>query len=64
VTLGVQHGQVLGLREGVLLALENRFGPLPGWVGDRLANPSFDQLKRWMTRGLNANSLDAVFADE
>jgi hypothetical protein len=61
---GVVMGQVLGLREGVLFGLESRFGPLPAWVQDRMANPTLDQLKVWMARGRTADTLTEVFADE
>ncbi len=63
-TIGIQKGQVIGLREGVLFGLESRFGPLPAWVQDRMANPTMDQLKVWMARGWTAATLAAVFADE
>jgi hypothetical protein len=46
------------------MMLEKRFGPLPAWVSERLADPTMEDLKRWMNQGLSVDSLDAVFSGD
>jgi hypothetical protein len=57
---GFQEGQ----RENLLRLLDRWFGPLPELVLDRIGRAEPAQLERWFARGIMAQSLDAVFADE
>lgn len=41
--------------------MSRRYGPLPGWVGERLAKAGSEDLERWADRVLDAASLDEVF---
>jgi hypothetical protein len=43
--------------------LARRFGALPAWVPERLAQASPAQLERWGLEVLDAANLDDVFAD-
>jgi predicted transposase YdaD len=66
---GLQAGRQQGLQEGFqqgeafLLThlLVRRFGPLPGWATERLAQASREELEQWVERGLDAQRLEDVF---
>jgi len=62
---GLQQGRQEGRQEGegVLLQklLQRRFGALPEWVGQRVAQAAPDQLESWGLSLLDALSLDDVF---
>lgn len=66
---GMQQGLKQGLQQGLqqgqakMLArqLVQRFGDLPGWVEDRLALATEDDLQAWGGAVLSADSLAAVF---
>jgi flagellar biosynthesis/type III secretory pathway protein FliH len=68
---GLQEGRQEGRQEGVqqgeaaLLQkqLEHRFGVLPAWLPERLAQASPAQLERWGLEVLDAANLDDVFTD-
>jgi len=51
-------------RENVLRLLTRRFGPLPEPVLARIRRAEFALLDCWFDRGITAQSLDDVFADE
>jgi predicted transposase/invertase (TIGR01784 family) len=51
-------------RENVLRLLTRRFGPLPEPVLARIRRAEFALLDRWFDRGIMAQHLDDVFADE
>ncbi|HMV04689.1 MAG TPA: DUF4351 domain-containing protein, partial [Accumulibacter sp.] len=61
------EGRVQGRHEGEvrLLAkqLSRRFGVLPEWVGERLAQASEDELQVWAEAVLDAPTLAAVFGE-
>ena len=63
---GVQQGIRQGRLEGKLQLLERqltqRFGELPNWVRDRLAQSEEKTLDSWTDAVLTASSLDQVFA--
>ncbi len=40
--------------------LHRRFGPLPGWAGERIAAAPAERLDRWLDAVLDAESLDAL----
>ena len=51
--------------EGFLLMrqLQRRFGPVPAWVGERVAQADVAALEEWGLRILDARTLEAVCAD-
>jgi hypothetical protein len=65
---GHTEGHIAGHTAGHIAAirkvLERRFGPLPGWVLERLASATSDQQERWLMRVLDAASLDDVFQQD
>jgi len=64
---GLQQGLQQGLHEGeaALLRklLERRYGALPTWVRDKLAQAAPEQLEAWAVEILDAPSLEDVFRD-
>jgi len=64
---GRQEGRQEGMQQGEAALLQKqlarRFGALPAWVPERLAQASPAQLERWGLEVLDAASLDDVFAD-
>ena len=64
---GLQQGLLQGLHEGeaALLRklLERRFGAVPTWVRDKLAQAAPEQLEAWAVEILDARSLEDVFRD-
>ncbi|MFM8468012.1 MAG: DUF4351 domain-containing protein, partial [Oxalobacteraceae bacterium] len=65
---GMQQGMQQGRLEGKVQSLERqlrrRFGELPAWVRDRLAQAQEQQLDGWTEAILTAISLDSVFAPQ
>lgn len=57
---GLQQGEALLLQR----LLARRFGPLPAWVGLRLAQASQHDLHTWADRLLDAEHLEGVFAEQ
>ena len=55
---GIQQGEAFVLTN----LLTRRFGPLPGWATERLAQASREELEQWVARVLEAQSLEDVFA--
>jgi hypothetical protein len=60
--LGEEQGKQQGLASLLLRLLEQRFGALPAWVGERVAAAEPAALEEWGLRVLDAGSLDDVFA--
>ena len=62
---GIQKGIQQGIQQGeaniLRRQLQHRFGPLPDWVAQRLAQALPGQLEQWAERVLEANTLEAVF---
>ncbi|MBF0153418.1 MAG: Rpn family recombination-promoting nuclease/putative transposase [Magnetococcales bacterium] len=62
---GILIGELKGLQRGkvdtLLLLIERRFGPAPGWVHARLADADLETLDMWMANILDAESVEAVF---
>ena len=67
---GIQQGWQQGLQEGfqqgevfvLTHILTRRFGPLPGWATERLAQASREELEQWTERVLEAQRLEDIFA--
>ena len=66
---GRQEGRQQGLQEGfqqgevfvLTHLLTRRFGPLPGWATERLAQASREELEQWTERVLEAQRLEDIF---
>jgi hypothetical protein len=64
---GQREGKLEGQREGKTEALQSvltaRFGPLPSWVGARLAGATIDQLDAWLNGFLQTETLEGLLGD-
>jgi hypothetical protein len=68
--MGIEKGRQEGLQEGfqqgeafvLTHLLTRRFGSLPGWATERLAQASRAELEQWAERVLEAQRLEDVFA--
>jgi hypothetical protein len=64
---GQREGKLEGKREGKTEALQSvltaRFGPLPSWVGARLAGATVDQLDAWLNGVLQTETLEGLLGD-
>ena len=58
---GVEKGRVEGQSRLLRRQLERRFGVLPSWATEQLANASEQQLEAWGEAILTAPTLEAVF---
>ena len=65
---GIQKGLQQGLQQEADLLLRKlltrRFGALPEWVDERLADASREQLEQWVEQVLEARRLEEVFTVE
>ena len=59
--IGQEIGQKIGQTEVLRRLLTRKFGPLPDWVADKLAEADNDQILQWADRVLDETSLQAVF---
>jgi predicted transposase YdaD len=57
---GRQEGKHLGEASLLRRLLDRRFGPLPAWVDERLAQASDAELEQWADRVLECASLEEV----
>lgn len=60
---GETKGEVKGRRILLERQLTRRFGNLPDWGRERLAQATAEQLDRWGDRVLDADSIQAVLAE-
>ncbi|MBF0141422.1 MAG: hypothetical protein HQL74_14220 [Magnetococcales bacterium] len=58
-----QEGELKGKAETLTHLLKRRFGDLPLWVGQKIAEAKPPTLDEWTLRILDATTLDSVFAD-
>ena len=58
---GLAQGLAQGERSVVVRQLTWKFGPLPGYVAEKVHNAAESDLLVWEQRLLNANTLDEVF---
>jgi predicted transposase YdaD len=56
---GEKRGEYLLLKKQII----RRFGTLPDWADERLANASSTQLESWAERIFDANSLEDLFVN-
>ena len=59
-----EEGREQTQRDNVLMLLNQRFGALPEQLLPRIRRADFAQLLHWFKRGLTAQRLDDVFADD
>jgi len=59
---GIQEGTLKGESQILSRQLNKRFGPLPLWAQQNLAEANTDQLELWAERILDAKTLAEVFA--
>ncbi len=58
-----EEGRRLGKAETVKNMASQRFGKLPRWAVERIANADIDTLSRWGCRLVDGEPLEGVFAD-
>ncbi len=71
IQMGRQEGQREGRREGekegeakiLTRQLQRRFGDLPPWASQKIADADLSTLEEWSLRILDAPTLDGVLAD-
>ena len=59
---GLQKGRQEGEASVLKKLLRKRFGDLPSWVEDRLAQASSNKLESWAEAILDAKTLEEVFS--
>lgn len=57
----LQQGIEKGEHNLLQQLMEKRFGPLPDWATEKLAQANSQQLETWGLKLLDAGSLDEVF---
>ncbi|MBF0181605.1 MAG: Rpn family recombination-promoting nuclease/putative transposase [Magnetococcales bacterium] len=60
---GRQEGEQIGAAKILMRQLQRRFGAVPTWAGEKIANTTSQSLEEWSLRVLDAQSLAEVFAD-
>ncbi|MEO5340564.1 MAG: Rpn family recombination-promoting nuclease/putative transposase [Magnetococcus sp. MYC-9] len=61
---GRQEGRQEGKAETLTRLLQHRFGDLPPWVAQKIADATSPTLDKWTLQILGAPTLDSVFADK
>ncbi|MBF0435300.1 MAG: Rpn family recombination-promoting nuclease/putative transposase [Magnetococcales bacterium] len=61
--IGEQRGKLSGKIEMLTHLLQHRFGHLPPWVHDTIAQADLPSLEAWSQRFMDAQSLEEVFAE-
>jgi flagellar biosynthesis/type III secretory pathway protein FliH len=61
---GMQQGRVVGKIQLLERQLQLRFGELPDWVHERLAQAEENELGHWTDAVLSAVSLESMFSDD
>ena len=61
---GMQQGRVVGKVQSLERQLQLRFGELPDWVRERLAQAEENELGNWTDAVLSAVSLESIFGDD
>lgn len=59
--MGIEKGRQEGEVFVLTRLLTRRFGSLPGWVTERLAQASQEDLEQWVERVLDAQRLEDIF---
>lgn len=62
---GLLEGEHKGQLKGEMLILQRllvkRFGTLPNWVDEKIAQAQSEQLEQWSLRLLDAHTIEDVF---
>nr|CAX83899.1 uncharacterized protein [uncultured bacterium] len=58
-----QDGRLEGEAKMLTRQLQHRFGSLPDWVREKIAQANSDTLEAWSLRFIDARSLEEIFAD-
>ncbi|MBI4742509.1 MAG: DUF4351 domain-containing protein, partial [Betaproteobacteria bacterium] len=62
---GIQQGMQQGMQQGeekiLTRQIQKRFGQLPRWAKEKIAQASEDQLEHWADSILDATTLEKVF---
>ena len=61
---GMQQGMQAGVAKTVALLLQLRFGPVPGWVQERLVAATEEELTGWTAAILTASSIQDLFGPD
>ena len=65
--IGQQIGERIGQQKGeakmLMRQMQHRFGDLPAWVSEKIAQADSPALEEWGVRFLDAKSLDGVFME-
>ena len=61
---GMQQGRVVGKVQSLERQLQLRFGELPDWVHEHLAQAKENELGNWTDAVLSAVSLESIFGDD
>ncbi|MBF0162340.1 MAG: DUF4351 domain-containing protein [Magnetococcales bacterium] len=63
IQIGEQSGEKKGKAEILTRLLQRRFGTLPPWVSQKIADADLSTLEAWSLRILDASTLDSLLAD-
>ncbi|MBF0145042.1 MAG: DUF4351 domain-containing protein [Magnetococcales bacterium] len=61
---GLRDGEKKGKAEMLTRQLHRRFGTLPEWANQKIADADLSSLEAWSLGLLDAPSLDAIFTDQ
>ncbi|MEO5355330.1 MAG: DUF4351 domain-containing protein, partial [Magnetococcus sp. XQGC-1] len=61
--IGIQIGEQKGEAKILTRQLQRRFGNLPAWASDKIANADLPTLEEWSLRILDAPTIESVLAD-
>ncbi len=63
IQIGRQEGEKEGEAKMLTRQLQRRFGDLPPWASQKIANADLSTLEEWSLRILDATTLESVLAD-
>ncbi|MBF0400471.1 MAG: DUF4351 domain-containing protein [Magnetococcales bacterium] len=67
ILIGRQEGEQIGEQKGeakmLTRQLQRRFGNLPPWASQKIADAELSTLEEWSLRILDATTLESVLAD-
>lgn len=62
---GISRVEPIGMEQGaarvILLQIEQRFGSVPDWVKDKVANANMDDLDLWAVKIIDSYEIEAIF---
>ena len=63
IQIGEQAGEKKGEAKLLTRQLQRRFGDLPSWASQKIADAELPTLEEWSLRILDATTLESVLAD-